>query len=95
MHEFSPHLFWDTHIENISIENNGVWLVARVLEKGKWSDWKLLLRLMGESKIREAIPHIRSLEKKALNFACLYFDLDKTQLQCYKQQHSQNAHWNY
>jgi len=95
MKGFSPHLFWDTDSENISIESHGIWLVTRVLEKGSWSDWTLLLKLMGESKIRETIPHIRFLEKKALNFICLYLNLDKTQLRCYKQQHSPNTHWNY
>ena len=95
MKGFSPHLFWDTDPKNISLEHNQVWLVTRVLEKGSWSDWTLLLKLMGKSKIRETIPHIRSLEKKALNFACLYLDLDKSKLRCYKQQHSPNTHWNY
>jgi len=95
MQEFSPHLFWDTDPEKISLEKHATWLVSRVLEKGTWDDWKLLLRLMGKSKIRETIPKIRFLEKKALNFACLYLDIDKTQLRCYKQQHSPNTHWDY
>ena len=95
MKEFSPHLFWDVDPRNISLETHQVWLVTRVLEKGSWSDWILLLKLLGKSKVRDTIPQIRSLEKKALNFACIFFNLDKTQLRCYKQKHSPNTHWHY
>jgi len=95
MHGFSPHLFWDTDPASVSIETHRVWLVKRVLEKGAWTDWLLLLRLLGKDKVREAVKEMRCLEKKALSFACIYLDLDKTHLRCYMQQQSQAAHWPY
>jgi len=95
MKGFSQHLFWDADPETVSIDRHRVWLVKRVLEKGAWEDWLLLLKLLGKAQIREAVKKIRFLEKKALSFACVYLDLDKNQLRCYKQRHSQNPHWNY
>lgn len=95
MEEFSPHLFWDVDPAQISLETHQVWLVKRVLEKGVWADWLLLLDVLGREQVRDAVKGVRYLEEKALSFACVFLDLDKTQLRCYTQKHSQATHWNY
>lgn len=39
---FSPHLFWDVAIEDLSLEENRRFIVKRVLEYGLLTDWQLL-----------------------------------------------------
>jgi|FLMP01.2.fsa_nt_emb hypothetical protein len=95
MKGFSQHLFWDTDRDQVSLDTHQVWLAKRVLEKGGWTDWLLLLRLLGKDQVREAVRGIRCLEKKALSFACVALDLDKTKLRCYTPTHYQSTHWNY
>ncbi len=95
MEGFSPHLFWDTDPDRVDIENNRKWLVRRVLEKGLWSDWKLLLALLGEDKIRTAVQEMRHLEGRAMSFACAVLNLEQSQLKCSIQKSSQATPWNY
>lgn len=95
MEGFSPHLFWDTDPERVDIENNRIWLVRRVLEKGLWSDWKLLLKLLGEDKIRSAVQEMRHLEGRAKSFACAVLNLEQSQLRCSIRMSSQSTPWNY
>ena len=95
MEGFSPHLFWDTDPERVDLENNRNWLVRRVLEKGLWSDWKLLLDLLGEEKIRTAVQEMRHLEGRAMSFACAVLNLERSQLRCSIQKSSRATPWIY
>lgn len=93
--DFSPHLFWDTPQESVELENHRQWLVKRVLEKGTLADWNHLLSLYDKEGIRESVRSMRSLEKKALSFACAVLDLNQTELRCFINRSSQATHWNY
>lgn len=91
--DFSPHLFWD--VESIDLERNRKWLVKRVLEKGELADWQLLKQLYNREQLRQAVRTMRSLEKRALAFACAVLDIDQTKTRCFMNQSSQATHWNY
>lgn len=95
MKGFSPHLFWDTKADQVDLKKHRVWLVRRVLEKGLWADWKLLLQLLGEDKIREAVKNSRYLEKRALSFACVALNLDQSELRCSTLKSCQATLWPY
>ena len=95
MKNFSPHLFWDTKAENIDIRKHQAWLAKRVLEKGLGADWKLLLQLLGENKVRKAVKNARHLERRALSFACVTLDLDPSGLRCSTLKSFQTTHWPY
>jgi hypothetical protein len=95
MNDFSPHLFWDTDPDQVDLEKNRTWLVRRVLEKGLWSDWKLLLQLLGKDQIRTAIQNMRHLEDRATSFACAVLNLERSELRCFTQKSSQSIPWNY
>lgn len=95
MNAFSPHLFWDTKPENVDIEKHRIWLVKRVLEKGLWADWKLLLILLGKEKVRDAVKNARHLEHRARSFACVSLDLDPKELRCSTLKSFQSTHWPY
>ena len=82
MEGFSTHLFWDTESSRVDLGVHQTWFVRRVLEKGLWSDWKLMLKLLGRERIRVAVTEMRHLEGRALNFACAVLNLEKSELRC-------------
>ncbi len=67
--EFSDHLFWDVDRASVDLVNHGSWLMGRVLEYGKWSDWKLLEKLMGEETMLALLPQLVDVSAKSLAFA--------------------------
>ena len=93
--KFSKHLFWDTPIESVQVEKHRKWLVKRVLEKGRKSDWDQLLSLYGKTGVAEAVRTMRSLEKRAFRFACAMLDIEPSECTCYTNRLSHATHWNY
>lgn len=72
MPSLSPHLFWDTDPNGIDMERHAAWLVKRVLEYGRWSDWRALVETYGRPRLAEITSGIRSLDPKAAAFARAY-----------------------
>ncbi len=93
--EFSQHLFWDVDLESVDLEKNRKWLVKRVLEKGELQDWKRLKQVYDREELREAVMTMRSLERRALSFACAVLEIDQTETRCFMNQSSQATHWSY
>jgi len=73
MPELSPHLFWDTDPSRVDPEQHAAWLVKRVLEYGRWSDWQVLLKIYGRDRLGKIAVELRALEAKAAAFARAYF----------------------
>ncbi len=95
MKGFSAYLFWDVDPDKVEIDKHQSWLVRRVLEKGTWEDWKKLRQLLTKAQLIESIKGLRSLEKRAMSFACASLGIEKETLRCYKESQSLNTHWNY
>ncbi len=93
--DFSSHLFWDVDLASIDLEKNRKWLVKRVLEKGELPDWKLLKQTYDREELREAVMTMRSLERRALSFACAVLEIDQTKTRCFMNLSSQATHWSY
>lgn len=72
MPPLSPHLFWDTDPNGVDPERHAAWLVKRVLEYGRWKDWKTLVETYGRARLVEITSEIRSLEPRAAAFARAY-----------------------
>ena len=49
INKFSEHLFWDIRTGEVDMEKNAPYVVQRVLEYGRLSDWKLLLSYYGSA----------------------------------------------
>lgn len=77
MPELSPHLFWDTDPSRMDPEQHAPWLVKRVLEYGRWSDWQALLGTYGRERLAKIAAKIRTLEPKSAAFARAYFSPEK------------------
>ena len=80
--KFSEHLFWDIRTGEVDMEKNAPYVVQRVLEYGRLSDWKLLLSYYGLYRIADIACHLRTLEPRALSFISTVSGVPKSQFRC-------------
>jgi hypothetical protein len=73
----SDHLFWDVDRGSVDPGLNAPWLVKRVLEYGKWSDLMILVGEFGKERLREIVPEIRGLDRKAAAFCRIWLGGDE------------------
>jgi hypothetical protein len=78
----SEHLFWDVDRSTIDPEQHASWLVKRVLEYGRWSDWQILVAHFGKPRLAEITTSIRSLQPRARAFCEAWFQLPTTAFRC-------------
>ncbi|HHB52439.1 MAG TPA: hypothetical protein ENK75_05290 [Saprospiraceae bacterium] len=95
IHLFSEHLFWDVNRDDLDIENDKYYIIAQVLEYGKFEDWRILRNYYGISKIAETAMKFRVLDKKALAFISVLSGIPKEKFRCYKEQQLNPKHWNF
>lgn len=77
-------LFWDVDVHSIDLEKHKRFVIARVLQRGSFEDFKNLLKFYGEKTIKKEVVQIRYLDKKTLRFCSFYFDIPKEQFRCFK-----------
>ena len=82
MEGFSDHLFWDVTRTSVNLKENAPWLVRRVLEYGRWSDFQRLIQILGRKRTGQLAAGLRSLEPKAWHFASAYFNIPLDQFRC-------------
>lgn len=82
MPALSDHLFWDVDRSMIDPEKHAPWLVKRVLEYGRWSDWQALVAHYGKPRLAEIVMKLRSLQPRALAFCHTWFQLPPNTFRC-------------
>ncbi len=82
MPPLSEHLFWDVDRISIDPDCHAAWLVKRVLEQGRWSDWQALVGYYGKSGIEKIVANLRSLEPRAFAFCRAWFDRPASFFRC-------------
>ena len=82
MPAFSQHLFWDVNRESVDPMSHAPWLVQRVLEYGKWSDFRLLVTLLGKKEVGSIATTLRCLEPRALQFCSVFFEIPLSEFRC-------------
>jgi hypothetical protein len=92
---FSSHLFWDIDRSKLEIDRHSQFLIGRVLQYGFFTDWKLLVRLYGNEKIKETLLEIRFLDDISLHFASNLFSVPVEKFRCYTTKQSAQNFWNY
>lgn len=95
MTHLSKSLFWDVDFEKIDWEKNAIFVVERVLMKGKWENFKSILEYYGKPRIKEIIVNLRYLDKRTLQFCSVYFDIPLNKFRCYNIRQSNRLHWDY
>lgn len=92
--DFSQHLFWDVDLATFDLFKYKEFMVGRVVEYGKLSDWELIKLLYGKDKIREISLNLRSLDAVSLSFLSTIFNIDKSEFRCFKHRQLVQNYWN-
>ena len=92
---FSKNLFWDVDPGSIDLEINSRYVIQRVIEYGRYSDWKLILSYYGIPVIADIATSLRSLDPKAVSFISAITNIPKEQFRCYTFRQSSQRHWNF
>lgn len=79
---WSPSLFWDVRVADLSAVRHARWLVVRVLERGSWADWKQLLQLYGLEKIVSEAQQARALSHRSVEFLSVLSGVDASEFRC-------------
>jgi len=56
--QLSPLLFWDVDPHGVDPHKHRGWLLARVLEYGRWEDWCILRKELDCETLRELEPRL-------------------------------------
>lgn len=78
----SPYLFWDTDRETVDPEKHRPYIVQRVVERGSFSDWKLLRDHYGLDGVVSVAQGHRTLEPTALAFLSTVGNVPKESFRC-------------
>lgn len=92
---FSKNLFWDVELDSIDMESNSRYVIQRVLEYGRYNDWKLILSHYGLKVISDTARSLRSLDPKAVSFISAITNIPKEQFRCYTLRQSNQKHWSF
>lgn len=92
---FSKNLFWDVDLDSINMESNSRYVIKRVLEYGRYNDWKLILSYYGLGVISDTAVALRSLDPKAVSFISAITNIPKEQFRCYTLKQLSQKHWSF
>ncbi len=94
---FLKQYFWEVDFDSLNFKKSEDYIIARILEYGDIPAIRWLLKNADIEKIKEVVLSSRSLSKKTANFWGLFFNLERTRIQCLKKsyQKMQKRHWRY
>lgn len=95
IYQLTQALFWDIDASTLQWEQNAPFIVERVLQRGTVEDFRLLLEKYKPDRLRNIIKNLRYLDKKAMHFASVYFNIPLNEMRCYNTRQSTQPHWNY
>ncbi|MEX0934972.1 MAG: hypothetical protein WDZ70_01445 [Candidatus Paceibacterota bacterium] len=86
-------LFWDTDVSSLDIEKHSIYIIERILSHGNEGDLRWAEKIYGEDRMKEVLLNSRALDRKSLNFWCLYFNLDPSQCTRKQSINKQSPFW--
>lgn len=92
--QLSRNLFWDVDMLQADMDKAPGQIIQRVLEYGKWKDWKLILGYYGLDKIVEVCKHLRTLDPICLSYICAISNTNKEDYRCYHTRLLNPTLWN-
>jgi len=57
--ELTPTLFWDTDRTQVDAQQHLKGIVERVVERGTWSDWQLVVTHVSREELKALLPRLR------------------------------------
>lgn len=61
---FTNNLFWDVYMRDLDMEKYSSFIISRVLEYGRWEDWKIIVKYYGIEIIVDVCKQLRSLDPR-------------------------------
>ena len=93
--KFSKNLFWDINIRDLDLEQHKTYVLGRVLEFGKLSDWRLIRNYYGLEEIKHIGLEMKIMSPQALSFLSLITHTPENQFRCYTLLQSPNRPWHF
>lgn len=95
INSLSATLFWDTKIESIDVEKHAPYIIERVLSRGTWDEFKIILNHYGKENVGKIAINLRYLDRIVLAFCVTYFNLPQEKFRCYIQRQLKVSSWDY
>jgi len=80
----SRELFWDVDFKKLSYSKNADFIISRVLNYGDEKDYKMIVKIYGLEKIKEAAKKTCYTSNKNLNFWSSIFNIPINLFKCRK-----------
>lgn len=95
MHNLSEFLFWDIDKSKINAKRNKRWLINRVIEYGRLSDWLYIVNIYGMNEIVKVASTLRDIDKKTVTFLSAITNVPKDSFLCCNTKQLNQPHWNF
>ena len=92
--DLSPICFWDVDMSKLNWEDDSEFIVARVLEVGKLSDWRVIRNKYGLTQIANICRRLKTMRAIDLNFISTITGVDKQEFRCYTTTRLHPTLWN-
>ena len=89
----SKHLLGDLDLTKLDEQQNKTIIIERVFTRGDIDDLRIIFRLYKTEIIKQEIVKAGFLDKKTLNWASSFLNINKTNFQCYTKIQSMQKHW--
>ena len=88
-------LFWDVDVQTIDLDKHKASVIERIVTRGRWEEFKAMLRYYGSPTVEEVLLNARWLDKRTLAFCSAIFEVAKTEFRCYKLAQLNPGHWDF
>lgn len=92
--DLSPVCFWDVDSSLLDWADDAEFIISRVLEVGKLSDWRIIRDHYGVEQIADCCKHLRTMDLVDLNFIATISKTDKRSYRCYTTTQLHPTLWN-
>ncbi len=79
----SPHLFWDTKLDNLDFQKNKRLIIDRVLHRGTLKEWNFINTYYGKDELVKVLCELPFIAPKEANFVKVLFSLESQNMKCY------------
>ncbi|MBI5358580.1 hypothetical protein HZB69_03090 [Candidatus Amesbacteria bacterium] len=80
--------FWDVDFEGLSLKNDRLFLIKRILDRGNTNSVKWLRTVCTDTEIMTVLRKTRDLSSQTANFWSDVLQLDKSQVVCLQKPYS-------
>lgn len=79
--------FWDVNFSDLDLVKHRRFIIARILERGAWPEFKALISYYGYNRVKKDLTQLRYMDRKSLRFCSFYFSIPQEDFRCYRNRH--------